>query len=111
MKQISFRRMSSSPCGICHNAIHKGYLSAAAVKEHSCVEKACPWLQKLEHSYWLQCERKRLEKKARKYLAGRNPAWTKDDCYREIKTMTLDGLRVFVLECRSQTAVPEGITA
>ena len=95
MKQISFRRMSSKPCAICHNKAHKGYLSAAAVKEHQCCEKNCPFLQKLEHDYWLQCERKKLEKRTMKLLM-RHHGYTKDASYKKVKEMTLTDLRGFV---------------
>lgn len=105
MKLISFRKMKSRPCGVCHNDIHKGYLSAAAVKEHACIEKVCPYLQKLEHDYWTQCERKRLEKKARRYFSIQNPDWTKDDCYKKAKAMTLDSLRLFVLLSGSEASI------
>ena len=97
MKQISFRRMASKPCAVCHSKIHPGYLSAAAVREHQCCEKECPFLQKLEHEYWKQRERKRLEKRTMKLLERQYNTWTKNDCYKRVKMMTLDDLRDFVL--------------
>ena len=96
MRQISFRRMAAKPCAVCHNKAHKGYLSAAAVKEHKCCERECPFLQKLEHDYWKQKERKRLEKRTMKLLSRQNNSWTKDDCYKQVKKMTVDDLKGFV---------------
>ena len=39
MKQISFTKGAKKPCAICHSKAHKGYLTAAAVKEHQCCER------------------------------------------------------------------------
>lgn len=96
MKQISFTKGAKKPCAICHSKAHKGYLTAAAVKEHQCCERNCPCLQKLEHDYWKQKERKKLEKKTMKLMVKQNITWTKTDCYKRVKMMTLDDLREFV---------------
>lgn len=97
MKQISFERKSKKPCAICHSKAHMGFLTAAAVKEHHCCEKNCPFLQKLEHDYWVQLERKKLEKRVMKMLSNQNVTWIKSVCYRKAKEMSLDELREFVL--------------
>ncbi len=91
MRQISFVRGTKKPCAICHSKAHKGYLTAAAVKEHQCCEKNCPCLQKLEHDYWLQKERKKLEKRAMKTFM--KEGLTKDQSYKKIKGMKLNELR------------------
>lgn len=96
MKQISFAKGAKKPCAICHSRAHKGFLTAAAVKEHKCCEKNCPFLQKLEHDYWIQCERKRLEKRAMKMFSNKNITWTKTVCYKKVKELSLDELRAFV---------------
>ncbi len=96
MKQISFSRKSSAPCGICHNPTHRGYLVAKAIKEHDCIVKNCKYLQKLDHDYWRQRERKRLEKKAMKLYGQLNPRWRKDDCYQAVKMLRIEDLRGFL---------------
>jgi len=97
MRQISFRKTARKPCAICHCKAHEGYLTAAAVKEHQCCEKECPYLQKLEHDYWKQRERKKLEKRTMKLLGRQYITWTKNDCYKQVKMMTIDDLRDFVV--------------
>ena len=94
MKQIDFRRMSVAPCAVCHNDVHKGYLSVKAIKEHDCVGKNCPFLQKLEHLYWTQVERKQLEKKYMKLSVRLGESRTKDEAYHKVKMMVLDDLRL-----------------
>lgn len=96
MRQISFQIEETKACAICHSKAHKGYLTAAALKEHKCCEKECQYLQKLEHDYWKQQERKRLEKKTIKLLGVQNKTWTKNDCYKKVKLMTIENLREFV---------------
>ena len=67
MKQISFRKMSTKPCGMCTHGSHKGYLSVKALKEHECLRKQCPYLKKFEnHDYWKQREVIKARKKAKK---------------------------------------------
>jgi hypothetical protein len=53
--------------GYCHNPNHMGYLSAKIIKRHACLAKQCKYLHKYEDNpYWIERERKRAEKKARK---------------------------------------------
>ncbi len=101
MKQISFRRMTSKSCAVCHNKTHPGFMSAAAVREHQCCEKECPYLQKLEHDYWKQREGKKLENRTMKLLGRQYITWTKNGCYKQVKMMSIDDLRDFVVafEC------------
>lgn len=98
MKQIAFTRKSTKPCGVCHNANHKGYLTAKAVKEHDCIGKNCPFLQKLEHDYWTQIERKKLEKRYMKLALRLGECKIKDEAWKKAKTMRLDELRLSVTD-------------
>ncbi len=96
MKKIDFNLKPSKPCAVCHNPTHPGYLTAKTLREHDCINKNCHYFQKLEHDYWVQQERKYLEKKARKIYAQINPHWTKDDCYKAVKQLRIEDLRGFV---------------
>ena len=96
MKQIDFKRKDSKRCAVCHNATHRGFLTAKAVMEHNCVGKNCPYLEKLDHRYWTQCERKSLEKKVMKLMMELKPLMFKDDCYKAVKEMDIIALRRFV---------------
>lgn len=97
MKQISFKR--SNACAICHSPAHKGYLCAQAVKEHQCLGKACPYFEKLEHPYWVQVERKRLEERAFKRLSFKCKKAPIRDIWKAIKELHIDELRKFVEVC------------
>lgn len=96
MKQIAFKKMSSAPCAVCHSEAHKGYLTVKAVKEHNCLGKNCPSLQKLEHDYWTQVERKKLEKKYMKLAVKLGECKIKDEAWQKVKSMRLDELRLEV---------------
>ncbi len=50
-------RMKNQPAdkqtvAICHYYKHKGSLSVKMMKEHECLTKQCPYLEKLPHAYW-----------------------------------------------------------
>ena len=50
--------------GYCHYKKHKGYMTKALLKEHECLKKSCPLLEKFENRpFWIQREEaKRLKK-------------------------------------------------
>ena len=40
--------------GTCHNNIHKGYLDIKLLKQHDCINKKCPFLEKFEdYPFWI----------------------------------------------------------
>lgn len=44
--------------GYCHNAIHRGYLSLALMKQHKCIERECKYFKKIKNSYyWMHKEK------------------------------------------------------
>lgn len=94
MKQISFSR--SDACAICHSPAHKGYLCAQAVREHQCLGKGCKYFEKLEHQYWIQVERKKLEAKAFKRLRHRCIKSSNTEIWKAIKELQIDDLRKYV---------------
>ncbi len=51
----------------CHSGQHQGYMSEKMLKAHGCLGKNCPYLEKyLDTPYWIERERIKAEKKARK---------------------------------------------
>ena len=68
----------------------------AAVKEHKCFERECPYFQKLDHEYWLERDRRQLEKKAMRVLERKNPLSFKQDRYDYVKAMSLQELKIFL---------------
>jgi hypothetical protein len=66
------RRKREKYIGYCWCTEHRGYLTTKLLREHSCLEKKCTMLQKLEHSYWIQRERIKAQK-------GENP-WRTQTC-------------------------------
>lgn len=78
-KQITkTRSKSKSYIGYCHSREHKGFLTAAIIKEHNCMHKAyidengntvyreCKQLEKLNTSFWVEKERAKLYRKMHK---------------------------------------------
>lgn len=71
---------NKSYVGYCYSPQHKGYITAAVLKHHSCLCKAvkdsngnvtvkeCPCLQKLEHPYWTEKEHAKLLRKLKKFI-------------------------------------------
>lgn len=52
--------------GYCHYKLHKGYISLNILKDHRCVKKDCPFLEKFEdHAYWIT--EKRIKKAVEKH--------------------------------------------
>ena len=96
MTQISFKRAKKAPCGVCHCKEHEGYLTVSQMKEHDCISKRCYYFQKLEHSYWLQLERRRLEKKAFRTLERKCPNARKSQIWEAIKRLDLTTLKEYV---------------
>ena len=40
--------------GTCHNNIHKGYLDIKLIKQHDCINKKCPFLERFEdYPFWI----------------------------------------------------------
>jgi hypothetical protein len=53
--------------GYCHSGKHQGYVSEKTLKSHGCLGKQCPRLEKyLDNPYWIERERIKAEKKAKK---------------------------------------------
>ena len=96
MTQISFKRAKKAPCGVCHCKEHEGYLTVSQMKKHECIEKQCWYFQKLEHSYWVQLERRKLEKRAFKMLQRKCENSRKDQIWDAIKALDLNDLRTYV---------------
>ena len=41
--------------GICHNLIHKGYVTVTLLNKHECIEKECPFLERFEnYPFWIR---------------------------------------------------------
>ncbi len=60
----SYHFMSNQPSkenavAYCHNKRHIGRLSRKTMKNHQCLQKQCPFLEKLEHPYWEIKKRKK----------------------------------------------------
>ena len=47
----------------CHNATHRGWLSARLMQAHNCLDKKCPFFKKANPEYWANIERNRIKKK------------------------------------------------
>ena len=57
--------------GFCHCRAHKGRLSVKNIRQHGCLGKQCPFLQKYdEHPYWAEREKIKELKKAKKLAAA-----------------------------------------
>lgn len=53
--------------GYCHYKLHQGYLSEKQLKNHGCLGKQCPHLQKYEqHQFWVRRAEIKALKLARK---------------------------------------------
>ena len=51
----------------CHSKSHKGKLTHKMLKQHKCLQKQCPMLEKYEdHDYWKQRAKIKAKKKAKK---------------------------------------------
>ena len=50
----------------CHLRTHRGYLSKSLVKSHHCIEKKCPFFQKMKPEYWEAIEEALREQKERR---------------------------------------------
>ncbi len=54
--------------GYCHYNIHKGYLTETLLKQHACIAKECPYLERYEYkTYWIKREIKKVVKKYRRH--------------------------------------------
>ncbi len=103
MRKIDFNRKESERCGICHNMAHRGYLTVQTVQEHSCIEKNCVFLERLEHPFWVRRDKQKrkrgkikLEKKVFKALSEMNPYWSPGRCRQMAKEMDIVALKAFV---------------
>lgn len=62
--------------GYCHNQIHRGSITVKLLQEHSCLEKECPFLQKLEdRPFWANLNQQNAEKAKNKKNAKRQRKW------------------------------------
>ncbi len=54
------------PAGYCKYYLHPGHMTPKNIKDHGCLGKNCPMLEKNEdHEYWEQREKKKAQKKNR----------------------------------------------
>ena len=79
-----FRYMRMQPAesntvAICHNKIHYGKMSKKMLQEHKCLEKGCPFLEKVDCSFWKQREELKQKKKADKMRKGLQDALRRRD--------------------------------
>lgn len=58
------KNMVKSPVAYCKT--HKGYLSTKQMKVHKCLQIGCTGLERLEHPYWEERQRKKDEAKRKK---------------------------------------------
>ncbi|MDR1540715.1 MAG: hypothetical protein LBU32_22475 [Clostridiales bacterium] len=58
------RRKREKHIGYCWCSEHKGYLTTKLLREHCCLEKKCSMLQKLDHTFWIQRERMKAQRRA-----------------------------------------------
>lgn len=58
------KNMLKSPVAYCKT--HKGYLSTKQMKVHKCLQIGCTGLERLEHPYWEERQRKKDEAKRKK---------------------------------------------
>ena len=66
--------------GYCHNPKHRGYLSKKNLKNHKCLAKECRYLHKYEdRQFWIDREKKKADKKARKKDVHPIPGQDDDD--------------------------------
>jgi hypothetical protein len=63
-----FRNVKTkSIIGRCHHKFHKGIITKDLLKEHDCLKKECPFLEKFENNqFWVQYEEEQKEKEKRK---------------------------------------------
>lgn len=99
MKRIHHRKPSKNPCGYCHNRTHRGFVTVDAMKDHKCMEKACPFLQIFdEHPYIQKKERQNLENRVRKHMIKTNPGHSKSQCYEKAHSMSHDELKEYLAQ-------------
>lgn len=53
-------------CCVVYCEYHKYYLTSKQLKQKGCMGKQCPYMQKLEHTFWKLKEKKKLDKEMRK---------------------------------------------
>ena len=47
----------------CHLLTHRGYLTKSLVKSHDCINKKCPFMEKIKKEYWKALDEAKQEKK------------------------------------------------
>lgn len=57
-------------CCVVYCQYHNYYLTSRQLKQKGCESKNCPFMQKLEHTFWKLKEKKKREKKERKLRYG-----------------------------------------
>lgn len=88
----TFRKVSiKSIVGYCHCSKHKGYIDAALLESHDCVEKKCVYLERFEdYPFWINYMKLQKEKEHRKRAKKHRmqlQAAHKECVEREMKTM------------------------
>ena len=63
MKRVQRSLKDTRRVAICHNPTHRGYLSVPSMQDHKCLEKSCPYFQRIQHDYWIMREQKKMESK------------------------------------------------
>ena len=85
VKLIDQNVISTKPTaivGYCNLYGHRGFLNLRLLKEHQCIDKKCPYLDKYENSsFWKEKEKnkfcKKLHKQEKRYFADRERAMLK----------------------------------
>lgn len=71
-KRVNYMRNAASKnkaVAYCHCKAHKGNLSVKMLKQHECLGKQCPYLEKYEsHDYWRQREALKAKKKEKRFV-------------------------------------------
>lgn len=62
------RRNCACAVGYCWSTLHRGYISEKQLKQHGCLNKHCPALQKFLHPYWKKRDNKQFNRKMRELL-------------------------------------------
>ena len=89
----------SNITGYCGNATHWGWLSWKLIESHRCIEKECPYLEKVNEAFWRRREAKALEKRWNRQMSKKEREFIKnrDDLVRSVFSMR-DGVLVTMIE-------------
>ena len=106
MKRVLRHRPAKTPCGYCHNRLHKGFVTPQAAKEHGCFTRNCQFFEIFEDHPTRQRERKQnMENRVRKHLLKTHPEWDKSKCYDIAHNMTEKQLTSYIQQHMSEQTV------